>query len=99
MKGFYQQVYEIVAQIPRGKVCSYGEIAKLLGNPRGARMVGWAMGAVPEGLDIPCHRVVYQEGSLSPDHVFAGNQRRLLEEEGVTFTATGKVRMDRHLWP
>lgn len=98
--NFFQRVYEIVAQIPRGKVATYGQIAGLAGNPRGARTVGWAMQATPPELNLPCHRVVNRSGTLSPDEVFGGPQRQrmLLEEEGVRFTPEGKIDMKNYLW-
>ncbi len=100
MKGFFQEVYGIVAQIPGGKVATYGQIAMMLGRPRGARMVGWAMAGVPQELNLPCHQVVNQIGELSPAHVFGGEgrQRALLEAEGVTFNQSGKINMKMHLW-
>lgn len=98
MNSFYLGVYEIVSKIPEGKVATYGQIAAMLGSPRGARTVGWAMGCAPYGL--PCHRVVNKLGCLAPDHVFGSvdNQRARLEDEGITFLANGCIDMDRHLW-
>lgn len=61
--GFFQQVYAIVAQIPAGQTLSYGEIARMLGRPRAARMVGWAMRRCPDGL--PWHRVIRADGSIA----------------------------------
>lgn len=100
MKTFFQEVYEIVAKIPRGKVATYGQIAALLGNPRSARTVGWAMWEAPPGLGLPCHRVVNRLGAMAPSHVFGGEgiQRAMLEEEGVTFKADGCVDLEKHLW-
>lgn len=97
--GFFNRVYELVEQIPEGKVMTYGRIAALLGHPRGARLVGWAMHSVPGGRSIPCHRVVNRTGVLAPTHIFGeGEQRRLLEREGVTFTKNGCIDMKKHLW-
>ena len=61
--GFFQQVYAIVAQIPKGQALSYGQIAQMLGRPRAARMVGWAMRRCPE--ELPWHRVVKADGSIA----------------------------------
>ena len=61
--GFFQQVYDIVAQIPKGQALSYGQIAQMLGRPRAARMVGWAMRRCPE--ELPWHRVVKADGSIA----------------------------------
>ena len=87
----YNQVYKIAAQIPKGSVMTYGQIARSLGNPGWARLVGQAMSHAPGSLDIPCHRVVNSKGEMSPDHVFGGQdiQRKLLEDEGVIFKPGG----------
>ena len=100
MDNFFKEVYEIVAQIPAGKVASYGQIAAMLGNPRAARTVGWAMASAPSHLQLPCHRVVNREGRLSPDPVFGGYevQRADLEAEGVVFKADGRIDMKKCLW-
>ncbi|HEX3046634.1 MAG TPA: MGMT family protein [Bacillota bacterium] len=100
MNNFFQRVYEIVARIPPGKVATYGQIAALLGNPRGARTVGWAMQGAPAGLNLPCHRVVNQSGAMAPDYAFGGAeaQRALLLSEGVTFKSNGCINMDHHRW-
>ena len=64
MDGFFQRVYEVVKQIPLGKVATYGQIARLVGNPRSSRQVGWALHVNPEPFITPCHRVVNREGKL-----------------------------------
>ncbi len=99
-KEFLDAVYEIAAQIPRGKVATYGMVGEKAGYPRSAREVGYAMGHAPAGLDLPYHRVVNQTGTLAPEPVFGGQevQRRMLEEEGVTFRGDGRIDMERHLW-
>ena len=98
--SFFEVVYAIVAKIPKGKVATYGQIAVLAGNPRGARTVGWAMHSVPPSLGLACHRVVNREGAMAPGFVFggAGVQRSLLEKDGVTFKDDGKIDMKKHLW-
>lgn len=98
--GFFDQVYRLAAKIPRGKVATYGQIARLLGAPRSARIVGWAMHGNPHGSMVPCHRVVQQGGSLSPNYCIGdpGRQRRLLAREGVTFLPDGRIDMARHQW-
>lgn len=85
--SFNAQVYEIVRRIPRGCVATYGQVAALAGRPRNARFVGFALHANPEPGVIPCHRVVFRDGSLAPGFAFGGpdEQRRLLEGEGVPF--------------
>jgi len=92
---FAQQVYDLVAQIPEGKVISYGQIAKMLGNPRAARQVGWAMANCPEGH--PWQRVVMADGSITGGG-FAALRRTKLEEEGITFLPNGNVDMKKHGW-
>ena len=98
--NFFKAVYEIVAKIPRGKVATYGQIAALLGNLRGARTVGWAMQGTPGYLKLPCHRVVNKLGEMSPTYAFGGPeiQRAMLEAEGVTFKKDGCIDMKKHLW-
>lgn len=99
-KGFFERVYEIVAQIPEGKVATYGGIGRLLGYTRGAKIVGWAMRSAPHELGLPCHRVVKVTGELSPGYVFGDReiQRAMLEAEGITFRPDGTIDMDMHLW-
>jgi methylated-DNA-protein-cysteine methyltransferase-like protein len=98
--GFFKRVWSIVGHVPRGMVTTYGAIARVLGSPRAARTVGWAMRAAPSGSGLPCHRVVNASGALSPEDTFGGPgvQRSLLESEGVTFDARGRVEMRRHIW-
>ena len=98
MTEFSRRVYEIVRTIPAGCVMSYGQVARLAGNPRGARAVGFALHRNPSPGVIPCHRVVFRDGSLSPGFAFGGPdvQRSLLEAEGVCFTADSRVDMQRH---
>lgn len=83
--NFFEKVYEVAAQIPFGRVTSYGAIAKYLGAARSARMVGWAMNASHNNNDIPAHRVVNRKGLLTGKHHFDGTNlmQQLLESEGV----------------
>jgi O-6-methylguanine DNA methyltransferase len=98
--ALFDRVWSIAAQVPRGKVTTYGAIARALGSPGAARTVGWAMRAAPARSGLPCHRVVNVRGELSPEDTFGGPgvQRSLLESEGVTFDVQGRVDMKRHLW-
>ena len=100
MDGFFDRVYSVVCQIPRGRVLTYGRVAALAGNPRAARMVGWALHQNPRPGEIPCHRVVFRDGSLSPAFAFGGadEHRRLLELEGVPFLEDGRVDLSRCLF-
>jgi len=100
LKDFFSRVYKIVSQIPKGKVATYGQIAFLLGEPRSARIVGWAMKAAPEHLHLPCHRVVNRLGEMAPDYAFGSSQvqREMLNHEGITFTKSGCIDLKKHLW-
>lgn len=99
--SFYDQIYETVRRIPRGSVASYGQIARLLGKPRAARAVGWALHNLPEGSDIPWQRVINAQGIISHDAHGPGGaiQRAMLEEEGVFFDERGRVDMEVYGWP
>ncbi|MDF2543085.1 MAG: O-6-methylguanine methyltransferase [Herbinix sp.] len=98
-KGFFDEVYRIVAMIPEGSVMTYGMIATILGNPRASRIVGYAMSCAPSVEHLPCHRVVNQKGQMAPGTIFGGedHQRQLLMKEGVTFQSDGCIDMDKHL--
>ena len=97
---FLNAVYDIVEQIPYGKVATYGQVGDKAGYRNAAREVGHAMSHAPSKRDLPCHRVVNKLGTLSPDHAFGGQekQRNMLAQEGVTFTKDGRINMERHLW-
>lgn len=94
-KALYDDVYNIVSQIPPGKVLTYGQIAILAGWPRHSRMVGRALRDVPEDLHLPCHRVVNANGRTAPGWV---EQRMLLQAEGVAIRGNGTVDLREHLW-
>lgn len=83
--GFFKKVHEVAQLIPYGRVTSYGAIAKYLGAPRSARMVGWAMNASHNNMEVPAHRVVNRKGLLTGKHHFDGTNlmQQLLESEGV----------------
>lgn len=84
-KNSYQKIYEVVKQIPRGQVATYGQVAALAGNPRWARVVGYALHVNPDPEGIPCYRVVNREGRLSDAFAFGGvnQQKILLENDGI----------------
>ena len=100
MAGSFETVYAWVKQIPPGRVATYGQIARLCGMPRGARIVGYAMASCPAGRGVPCHRVVDREGRTKKafDTFMLGTQRMLLEEEGVAFLPEGRVNLAECLW-
>lgn len=83
--SFFQNVYDVVRLIPKGRVTSYGAIANYLGAKRSSRMVGWAMNASHEMPDVPAHRVVNRVGLLTGKHHFSEPNRmeQLLNEEGI----------------
>ncbi|MCW5889204.1 MAG: MGMT family protein [bacterium] len=98
---FYRLVWRLVRRIPRGKVATYGQIAAILGQPRGARAVGMALGALRPGMadDVPWQRVINAAGRCSHrDGFMAGVQQDLLEREGVVFDARGHVDLKRVRW-
>lgn len=99
-QSFSGRVYDVVRRIPRGCVSTYGQVAALMGAPRSARYVGYALHRNPEPGIIPCHRVVFKDGSLCEGFAFGGPeaQRALLEAEGVPFLADGRVDLARCLW-
>ncbi len=95
---FFERVYGLVREIPRGRVVTYGQIAAMLGVPRGARAVGWALRALPEARArrVPWHRVVGAGGRISPRGGPGPEiQRRRLRAEGVAFRGA-LVDMGRH---
>lgn len=98
-KNSFERIYDVVRQIPRGYVASYGQVAKLAGNPRWARVVGYALHVNPDPDYIPCYRVVTKDGNVSKAFAFGGEneQIRLLKEDGVEFI-DGHVDMEHYQW-
>lgn len=98
-KNSYQKIYEVVRQIPKGSVATYGQVAALAGNPRWARVVGYALHVNPDPDDIPCYRVVNREGRLSDAFAFGGvNQQKLLLEEDGIVVVDNHVDLTRFQW-
>ena len=97
----YHRIYRIVRHIPRGRVATYGLVARLAGQPGAARTVGWALSALPEDSDVPWWRVINAAGriSLAADDHSAVFQRALLLREGVRFAPGGAVNLSRYGWP
>ena len=95
---FFERVYELVRQVPAGKVVTYGQVARALGSPGAARTVGWAMRACPD--DVPWHRVVNGKGEMSLRSHPLGElvQRDLLEEEGDVFGMHGRIELKISCW-
>jgi methylated-DNA-protein-cysteine methyltransferase-like protein len=100
-ESFFELVYEIARQIPRGRVTSYGAIAACLGTKMSARMVGWAMnGAHHSKLKVPAHRVVNRNGMLSGKHHFGDPDamQRLLEKENIKVVDDQVQDFDKVFW-
>lgn len=99
---FYERVYDVVAQIPKGKVTSYGAIARYLGVESGARMVGYAMNNYQSydlEFDLPAHRVLNRLGQLTGRAHFEGDtMRERLVQEGIVFKEEYTVDMEKHYW-
>ncbi len=96
-EGLYERIYDIVRQVPRGKVATYGAIARAVGMPRGARQVGYAMAALGRGAprpDVPWHRIVNAKGESS----LGGEQIERLRAEGIAFDADGRIDLARSAW-
>lgn len=98
--SFFDRVYEVVKQIPEGRVTSYGAIANFLGASGSARMVGWAMNNASKMEDIPAHRVVNRNGLLTGKHHFPGTRlmEQLLEEEGIGVKEDKIINFQQHFW-
>jgi len=97
----YAKYYEVVRRIPRGRVATYGQVARLAGLPGRARQVGYAMAALPDESDVPWHRVVNARGEVSRragGKAFELIQRAMLESEGVRFDASGRMDLERYGW-
>ena len=99
--SIYARIYDVVRRVPRGKVTTYGEVAKLAGIPGHARQVGYALNALPEDLDVPWQRVINARGEISLRSTPGGwgnYQRQLLEAEGIVFDSAGRISLERFGW-
>ena len=98
-KTFHQRVIEVIKNIPKGRVCTYGKIASLAGNSRAARQVSYILHSSSRKENLPWHRVVNSKGgiSLKPNHGYE-LQKKLLEKEGVVFNKDGCIDLKRFLW-
>jgi len=97
--SFQQRLIALIKRIPKGRVATYGHIARLAGNPMGARQVVWALNSSWEKEKLPWHRVINSRGriSLKPGQGFE-LQKALLEDEGIRFDINDTVDLDRYLW-
>lgn len=102
MASFFDQVYAVVRQVPAGRVASYGQIAAILGHPRAARTVGWALASLSQSQeeDVPWQRVINSAGRISIRNLrhASEEQRRLLEAEGIEFDERDTVDWKRFGW-
>jgi methylated-DNA-protein-cysteine methyltransferase-like protein len=101
MSHFYDEVYRATCMIPRGRVTTYGTIAAMLGRPMASRAVGYALRALPDGSEVPWHRVINAQGriSLKARHPHeTDRQRERLEAEGIVFDADARVDLRRFGW-
>ena len=98
--AFFERVYWVVRHIPPGRVATYGQIARLLGVPRGARTVGWALRSLPDDREVPWQRVINAQGRISTgwDEPDSTSQRALLEAEGIVFDEQGRVDLKVYGW-
>lgn len=99
--GTYARIYSVVKKIPRGRVATYGQVARLAGLPGHARQVGYAVAALKPGMRVPWQRVINAQGKVSLRRGGPGTdlpQRQLLEREGVKFGPGGKVSLERFGW-
>jgi len=96
--GFFEEVYKVVKRIPKGKVATYGDVARSAGSPQASRQVGWALHSNPEPGVIPCHRVIFADGSLTDGFAFGGRevQKALLEAEGVEVSDDFTVDLEKY---
>lgn len=97
----WPRIWAVVREVPAGRVATYGQVAALAGLPRHARLAGYALHGLPEGSDVPWHRVINAQGRVSARSEpgpAAGLQRHLLEEEGVVFDLAGRVDLKRFRW-
>ena len=98
MPTLFDRIHDIVRHIPKGRVTTYGEIARLVGVRNGARTVGWALASLPDAEAAPWWRVVRRDGTIAHRRS-AAEQRRRLQREGVKFNRAGTVDLRRYGWP
>ena len=98
--GIYARIYRVVKRIPKGRVATYGQVARLARLPNGSRQVGYALHNLRDGSDVPWHRVINREGriSLPPESPSSSLQRALLESEGVVFDPNGVISLKQYQW-
>jgi len=100
-RNTFEIIYAVIQQIPNGKVATYGQIASIVSPGLPARIVGYALHGLPEGTEVPWHRVINSLGKISyaatrNDH--DSLQQRILEQEGIKFSSDGKIDLDKYRW-
>ena len=95
-----EQVWQVIALIPKGRVATYGQVAELAGLPGGARRVGKVLSQLPSGTRIPWHRVVNASGGISLPEASGGyvRQQTRLKKEGIVFSASGRIPLRKYRW-
>jgi methylated-DNA-protein-cysteine methyltransferase-like protein len=96
--GLHSRIQKVIRRIPRGRVATYGQIARLAGIPGQARLVGYALHALPAGHSLPWHRVINAQGGISTPSPHDKRQKQLLRREGVRFDARDRVSLASYQW-
>lgn len=94
----HARIHRIVSRIPRGRIATYGQVARLAGLPGQARLVGYALHALPDYTPVPWQRVVNARGEISTRGSHGDRQKRLLAREGIRFDDRGRISLDRFQW-
>jgi len=100
-RNTFKLIYTIVKEIPIGRVATYGQIAEIVSQGLPARIVGYALHGLPEGTDVPWHRVINSQGKISfavSRNEHDSLQQKILEQEGILFTQSGKINLKKYLW-
>ena len=95
-RALFPHIHDVVRQVPRGKVTTYGDVAALVGQGCDARIVGYAMAVCPD--DVPWQRVINAQGKISLKGDSAAKQRMRLEAEGIVFDDRGRIDLGRYRW-
>ena len=98
--GIYDTIFGVISRIPKGQVATYGQIAKIAGIPGHARQVGYALHRLPDGSNVPWHRVINAKGqvSLSPHDVSSSIQKSLLKKEGIRLSEKDRISLKKYGW-
>ena len=94
-----RQVYDIIAQIPKGKVTTYGDIARALGHPRASRVIGRILNKNPNPILTPCHRVIKSNGKIGGYAFGKARKKELLKKEGLSFIGDSTTQLGKYRFP